>query len=495
MQVNASYFTVPSRATNSSAVVNPKFVKGKAEADLQFKKAMRQIAINNALEKGDAETARYLSGDSNIFPPPPDMGTIAVEQQTIQRKENYENSHGITPAKATDKLYDALIAKHPHLPLQEVNRILKGLSKHEKLRMLTEMNKAPYVAPVAEAVDVAREEGYRMLNIGVIDENDFEERQKNKAVRRKEAQIRQRELDFLMPRARRHPIFNLNIGQQQPIEAEAIDIDDQIAREIAESKSDDDDLEQKYESDLSDADEEIEVTPSKEYALLKRLTEDKINRMNKKTAAKNARELGYTIPADATNSILKAFLRKQLAALPTKLQKYTIEHKTPERAQARPQLGHGIDSSKIPFGKFIIDKAKLKRNIFSIKWATSGQKVIGFNNKPISDNLKKVLTAKQLHSKVPLDDEERDWLHKLYLKADVEIKPSKKAVIGTGAPNTYDAKYLINRFDLLTGEISSGNDNKALKNELSDVLDHMMRKNIITRDEAKDITDEFIMSV
>ncbi len=486
MQVDASYFTVPSRSTASSTVVNPNYVKDKAEADVEFRKAMRRIAINNALEKGDAETARYLSGDKNIFPPPPDMELVTTEQQTNQRKENYENSHGITPAKATDKLYDALMAKHPNASHNEISQILRGMSKHEKLRMLTELSKAPYVPPVPEPVDAAREQAYGLMNMGdnfatVIDEDEYEERQRNKEIRRREA-------TFLAPRPRSHPIFNLNIGQSQPINAEAYNLDDEIEREIAESKSDD---------DLSDADEEIEVTPTKQYAVLRELTDDKIHRMNKRAAAKKARELGY-VNAAATPAILKEFLRQQLAAM-SKLQRSTIERKTPERTiatRSRAQLGHGIDSSRIPFGKFVIDKPKLKRNILSIKWAGSGQKVIGFNNRHISDNLKKVLTAKQIHSKIPLEDDEKELLHKLHLKADVDVKPSKKAVIGTSANSgrTYDSKYLINRYDLLVGEIASGNNNQALKNELSDILDQMMRKKILTRDDVKDITDEYIIS-
>jgi len=56
-----------------------------------------------------------------------------------------------------------------------------------------------------------------------------------------------------------------------------------------------------------------------------------------------------------------------------------------------------------------------------------------------------------------------------------------------------DPNELVNRLEILTGEISAGNDSNMVKNELSEVLDKLLEHKILTPLEHQMLFKKFIM--
>ena len=56
-----------------------------------------------------------------------------------------------------------------------------------------------------------------------------------------------------------------------------------------------------------------------------------------------------------------------------------------------------------------------------------------------------------------------------------------------------DPNKLIEKMGVIVGEIQSGNTNDNLKNELSDIVDILHNKNIISSDQHKQIFEKYIL--
>jgi len=158
--------------------------------------------------------------------------------------------------------------------------------------------------------------------------------------------------------------------------------------------------------------------------------------------------------------------------------------------------GHGLKKPKvkIPFGNLLIDAKKLKHNVLSIT-NQAGQKVQGFGNIEISDNLKKFFTKKKLNTKkLVLSDAERAYIQKLLIKSDAEVSKSKQTVIGS--PVAYmsdDVKELRDRLEVLIGEMDANNDSPLIKDEISQIITRLVQKVKINREQAAEYMKAFIM--
>ena len=74
------------------------------------------------------------------------------------------------------------------------------------------------------------------------------------------------------------------------------------------------------------------------------------------------------------------------------------------------------------------------------------------------------------------------------------VPPRPKLKMGYGlkyVTNPYD---LVKRMQIIVGEMTAGNDNKLLKNELSEVADLLLRMNLITKKEHLELFNNFILN-
>jgi len=169
----------------------------------------------------------------------------------------------------------------------------------------------------------------------------------------------------------------------------------------------------------------------------------------------------------------------------------------PPLAASGPVLaGHGLQKAKvkIPFGNFLIDAKKLKHNVLSIT-NQAGQKVQGFGNVEISDNLKKVFTKQKVNTKkLVLSEAERVYIQKLLIKSDAEVSKSKQRVIGS--PVAYmsdDVKELKDRLEVLVGELDANNDSPLIKDEIGQIMTRLIQKGKINREQAAEYMKAFIV--
>jgi len=186
-----------------------------------------------------------------------------------------------------------------------------------------------------------------------------------------------------------------------------------------------------------------------------------------------------------------------LAAKTRSKTKSTSSSGTSAATSSGPVLaGHGLKKPKvkIPFGNLLIDAKKLKHNVLSIT-NQAGQKVQGFGNIEISDNLKMFFTKKKLNTKkLVLSDAERAYIQKLLIKSDAEVSKSKQTVIGS--PVAYmsdDVKELRDRLEVLIGEMDANNDSPLIKDEISQIITRLVQKGKINREQAAEYIKAFIM--
>jgi hypothetical protein len=150
-------------------------------------------------------------------------------------------------------------------------------------------------------------------------------------------------------------------------------------------------------------------------------------------------------------------------------------------------------SPKIAFGKYLIDRKKLKKGILSMTDAR-GMKIADFPNMQISPTMMKFLTLKQLNTnKYKFSGPEKQFLTKLIQKSNVEVTGSKTKLLQSDGVNYADL--LKKDLELIIGEIDSGNDNEELIEKLSETLRQLVLMGHLTRRDAKKIIKEYIGDV
>ena len=123
----------------------------------------------------------------------------------------------------------------------------------------------------------------------------------------------------------------------------------------------------------------------------------------------------------------------------------------------------GMKSSPdfVPFGAYLINRRKMGEGIVNLKTA-SGSNLHGFPNKRVSTNLAKVF-HKIIGGSIPsfedlsaLDEEEKAYLHKVAKKSNLLDR------LSIPSPSKDQIEKDIHNFEVMKGQIMSGNDNKDL---------------------------------
>jgi hypothetical protein len=141
----------------------------------------------------------------------------------------------------------------------------------------------------------------------------------------------------------------------------------------------------------------------------------------------------------------------------------------------------------VPFGKYVIDEKKLDKNVLSFAYKTNNHPVNNLPATKISNDLRSVILQQLSGNTVSLDSlsqNDKQYLDYIVQKtsAVVKIKPVNSS------------NQLLNRLKILTGELSNGNDSKLIKNELSQLLNTLVRNNVISAQQAKAATIKYILN-
>jgi hypothetical protein len=140
----------------------------------------------------------------------------------------------------------------------------------------------------------------------------------------------------------------------------------------------------------------------------------------------------------------------------------------------------------VPFGKYIINRNKLNDGVVMIK-RPNGTFMGDLTSRRVSNNLRNVFN-KIVGGAIPsyqdfakLDDDEKQYLHHISKKANLVDK------LNVPTPNKDEEEKMINRYEILRGQLVAGNDNKQLITEFKKLLLDMSDRKLLPRRQVSDI--------
>ena len=143
-------------------------------------------------------------------------------------------------------------------------------------------------------------------------------------------------------------------------------------------------------------------------------------------------------------------------------------------------------SNYVPFGKYIINRSKLNDGIVMIK-RPNGAFMGDVQTRRVSGKLRNVF-EKIIGGAIPtyndynkLDDDEKEYLHFVAKKSNLLDK------LEVPTPKKDDDEKMMNRFDILRGQIMAGNDNKQMLDEFKRLILDMADKKLLPRRQVSDI--------
>jgi hypothetical protein len=143
----------------------------------------------------------------------------------------------------------------------------------------------------------------------------------------------------------------------------------------------------------------------------------------------------------------------------------------------------------VPFGRYYINKHHLNDNIISIR-RNNGGNVVGFKNARVSNNLGNVFrsivgTGKTNYTELErLNDDEKKYLHKISKHSNILTR------LDIPTPNKDTDEMEMNKFEIMKGEILSGNDNKDYIKNFKLHIVKLMKKDLLPKDQALDILSD-----
>jgi hypothetical protein len=140
----------------------------------------------------------------------------------------------------------------------------------------------------------------------------------------------------------------------------------------------------------------------------------------------------------------------------------------------------------IPLGRYVINRHRLNDNVVSLK-RPSGAGIVEFPSQRVSNILGNVL-RKIVGNGIPafedleaLDEDEKAYLHKLAKQSQIIDR------LSIPAPKKSDIDKDLNRFEILKGQIMSGNDNKELIKEFKILLMKLSTKKLIPKPQVREM--------
>jgi len=146
----------------------------------------------------------------------------------------------------------------------------------------------------------------------------------------------------------------------------------------------------------------------------------------------------------------------------------------------------------VPIGKYIINKGQLDKNIISMK-TKSGGCICGFKSQRTTAKMGEVL-RKIIGGGIPsfdeiqnLDDNEKTYLHKVASASGIIDK------LSIPAPDKSAEDKEIDNFELMKGQILSGNDNKEYIKKFKLLVMKLSKNDLLPMRQAKEVLYELAM--
>lgn len=145
----------------------------------------------------------------------------------------------------------------------------------------------------------------------------------------------------------------------------------------------------------------------------------------------------------------------------------------------------------VPFGRYIINKRQLDKNIVSIK-TPSGSNVPTYRSHRVSTGMGIVLrkmtgggnpSFDELNA---LDEEERNYLSRIATASNIDDK------FNIPTPSKKEDEKDINQFEIMRGEIMAGNDSTELVKKFKILIMKLSKKGLLPQREAKDLLYELV---
>ena len=159
---------------------------------------------------------------------------------------------------------------------------------------------------------------------------------------------------------------------------------------------------------------------------------------------------------------------------------------TPKPDDIDESVGVAPSPKYVKLGRYLIHKGKMADDIVSIR-RPSGTFVGDFPSQRVSKNLGKVFRS-IIGGGVPtyddinsLNEEERHYLHKVAKSARIDDK------LNIPAPKMEEEEKDVRRFEILKGQIMSGQDNREMVKEFKILLLKLSKKGLVPKGQVKDI--------
>ena len=140
----------------------------------------------------------------------------------------------------------------------------------------------------------------------------------------------------------------------------------------------------------------------------------------------------------------------------------------------------------VPFGRYIINRSKLNDGVVMIK-RPNGAFMGDLQSRRVSNNLRNVF-EKVVGGNIPtyqdlakLDEDEKQYLHYVSKKANLVDK------LQVPTPNKDEEERMINRYEILRGQLVAGNDNREMIKEFKKLLLDMSDRKLLPRRQVSDI--------
>lgn len=163
----------------------------------------------------------------------------------------------------------------------------------------------------------------------------------------------------------------------------------------------------------------------------------------------------------------------------------------PIQQRIEPEKGIKPSYQYTQFGKYLLSNPKLGEGILSIK-TKSGANVIGLPSLKVSDNLTNIVKA-IVGGKLPnyddmnkLSEEEKQYLYKVSKKANILDK------LNIPTPSKDKEEKDFHQFEVMKGEIMSGNDSKELIKNFKILLLRLSKSGKLPKNQVNEIFEELL---
>ncbi len=151
--------------------------------------------------------------------------------------------------------------------------------------------------------------------------------------------------------------------------------------------------------------------------------------------------------------------------------------------------GIPFEADYVPFGKHLINRKRLKDGVLMVK-RRNGSFIPDLKTKRVSNNLK-VVFSKMAGGSIPsfsdlekLDDDEREYLR------FVSHRSSLSGKLDVPSPKKDKNEQLINQFEIIRGQMISGNDSVEMVKKFKKILVEMVDRDLLPKGQVRELLIE-----